>query len=665
MAGEKTLAWLDQCLAYSFERGATELRLSADSPATADVRGGGFVPIVKSGLSRRSIEFITDTVFGTTSDDTFAGELRRPYEGKTGSYDCIRTRVNGVWYLAFRKPSRSHEQGSVAVPVEDMPKRDASRSKRSAAKPSSKLEPPPRPTQMQLKRLARMAVDPPQTDETGLAPVDSDRFSAPQDSGRKDARNEGRRHRDTGDDDRPHRDTRDDDRRYEDAWHEESWQEDSRHGSKRRESGRYESGGYESRRRDERRRPEKRRDERRRDERRRDTPLDEPFESDLLEVGDDFSSAPKTSADVSWLDTLFKLMMEHGASDMHLCARSKPILRIDGDIRRVTSEPELKHEDLLAAVMAIAPERNRREFRETNDTDFSYELDGVGRFRANAYMDRKGVSAVFRAIPTDLLTLDQLGLPESVTELCHLTSGLVLVTGPTGSGKTTTLNGLIDYINETQPRHVITLEDPIEFVHMNKRCLINQREIGVHTTGFARALRAALREDPDILLVGELRDLETVEIAIETAETGHLVFATTHTRTAVSTVDRIIDKFPPERQNQVRVMLSASLRGVIAQTLCRKNGGGRIAVVEVLLHHPALANLIREGKTYQIPSLMQTKRGDGMVTLNDSLLKKVIQGYVTPSEAILHSPDPPGLAQDFAREGIALEEEIDAEVEAA
>src|SRR5678815_5458268 len=250
-------------------------------------------------------------------------------------------------------------------------------------------------------------------------------------------------------------------------------------------------------------------------------------------------------------------------------------------------------------------------------------------------MDRKGPGAVFRVIPSKILTAEDLGLSPFILKLCQLNKGLVLVTGPTGSGKSTTLCAMIDYINRMRRDHIITIEDPIEFVHENKKCLINQREVHTHTDGFKPALRAALREDPDILLVGEMRDLETVAIAIETAETGHLVFGTLHTTTAASTVDRIIDQFPADRQSQIRVMLSESLRGVIAQTLCRKIGGGRVAAREILLTTPAISNLIREGKTFQIPSIMQTNRQAGMVTLNDALMELVDAKQVEPKEAYM------------------------------
>jgi twitching motility protein PilT len=263
----------------------------------------------------------------------------------------------------------------------------------------------------------------------------------------------------------------------------------------------------------------------------------------------------------------------------------------------------------------------------------------VARFRVNVFKDRKGVGGVFRTIPTEILTAEQLGLPPAILNLCNLSKGLVLVTGPTGSGKSTTLAAMIDYINKTRTDHIITIEDPIEFVHPNQKCLVNQREIPTHTTGFKKALRAALREDPDIVLVGEMRDLETIAIAIETAETGHLVFGTLHTTTAISTVDRIIDQFPADRQAQIRTMLSESIRGVIAQTLLKKNGGGRVAALEVLIVNSAISNLIREGKTFQIASLMQTGKKLGMQMLNDSLLDLIKKKIVDPDEAYVKAVD--------------------------
>jgi twitching motility protein PilT len=342
------------------------------------------------------------------------------------------------------------------------------------------------------------------------------------------------------------------------------------------------------------------------------------------------------------MDTMFKVMVESGASDLHLRSGVPPMLRLHGELAR-QDQPAIPPERLEAMLVSIMTPKELGEFRETGDTDWAYEVDGLARFRCNAGRDRHGPIAVFRVIPATVRTADEMGLSREVQNLCYLTKGLVVVTGPTGSGKSTTLASLVDLINRTRSDHIITIEDPIEFVHASKKCLVTQRQVGVHTRSFKHALRAALREDPDIILVGEMRDLETVSIAIETAETGHLVFGTLHTTTAASTVDRIIDQFPPDRQSQVRVMLSESLRGVIAQTLCKKIGGGRVAAREILLTIPAVSNLIREGKTFQIPSIMQTNRKTGMVTLNDALVELVDTKLVEPKEAYMKSVEKSGM----------------------
>ncbi len=333
---------------------------------------------------------------------------------------------------------------------------------------------------------------------------------------------------------------------------------------------------------------------------------------------------------------LMKAMLARDASDLHLSSETLPHMRIDGDMVSVEEYGVLTHEKLKAMLFSIAPDKNRKQWEEQRDTDFAYDM-AQARFRINVFEDRKGIGAVLRQIPSKLRTAEEIGLSRHVLDLCFLTKGLVLVTGPTGSGKSTTLAALIDYINRFREDHIITVEDPIEFVHRNKGCLVNQREVGVHTQSFKNALRAALREDPDVVLVGEMRDLETIATAIETAETGHLVFGTLHTNTAASTVDRIIDQFPADRQPQIRMMLSESLKGVVAQVLCKRIGGGRVAAQEVLLCTGSVSNLIREGKTYQIPSVMQTSRGHGMVTLNDSLLELVKKKVIEPNEAISKS----------------------------
>ena len=341
------------------------------------------------------------------------------------------------------------------------------------------------------------------------------------------------------------------------------------------------------------------------------------------------------------LDQLLTMMVQKGASDLHLRVGEPPILRHHGEMARQEG-PALTDEQVFSMIRSIMPERNRREYAETNDTDYAHEVTGVARFRANAARDRNGAVAVFRQIPATVVSVEQMKVTEEVQRLCFLTKGLVLVTGPTGSGKSTTLCAMIDLVNRARSDHVITIEDPIEFVHPNKSCIITQRQVHVHTKSFKAALRAALREDPDIVLVGEMRDLETVSIAIETAETGHLVFGTLHTTTAAGTVDRIIDQFPADRQEQIRVMLAESLKGVISQTLCKKIGGGRVAAREILLSIPAITNLIREGKTFQIPSIMQTSKRLGMCTLNDALIAYVDSGDVEPKEAYMKCVDKGG-----------------------
>ena len=352
------------------------------------------------------------------------------------------------------------------------------------------------------------------------------------------------------------------------------------------------------------------------------------------------------------IDQLFRDMCTAGASDLHLCVGAPPLIRKDGRMQPLDpARGPLDLLDIEALVMPIMPERNRREFDTRHDTDFAYEIEGLGRFRANAFWDRQGPGAVFRVIPASILTAEQLGLSPHILQLCHLNKGLVLVTGPTGSGKSTTLCALVDYINRTRHDHLITIEDPIEFVHKNQQCLINQREVRTHTDSFKDALRAALREDPDIVLVSELRDLETVAIAIETAETGHLVLGTLHTSTAASTVDRLIDQFPSDRQAQIRVMLSESLRGVIAQNLCRKIGGGRVAALEVLILNQAISNLIRDAKTFQIGSMMQVGKAHGMVCLNDALMDLVTKKLVAPEEAYAKSADKAGMEALLKRVG--------------
>ncbi len=351
------------------------------------------------------------------------------------------------------------------------------------------------------------------------------------------------------------------------------------------------------------------------------------------------------------IDRLLRLLVEKKGSDLHLSSQEHPVFRIDGDIRRMTEFPVTQPADAERMLFEIMSERHRKEFEEDYDTDLAYEIPGLARFRVNIFLDRKGMGGVFRVIPSKTITVEDLGLSPAIQNLCYLNKGLVLVTGPTGSGKSTTLCALVDLINRTRECHIITLEDPIEFVHENKKALINQREVGAHTMSFKNALRAALREDPNVVLVGEMRDLETISIAIETAETGHLVFGTLHTSTAASTVDRVIEQFPPDRQEQIRIMLSESLKGVISQTLCKKIGGGRVAAMEVLLGIPAVSNLIRESKTFQLPSIIQTNRKMGMVLLNDSLMELVNKKWVEPKEAYIKSMDKLDMVNQLKRDG--------------
>jgi twitching motility protein PilT len=360
---------------------------------------------------------------------------------------------------------------------------------------------------------------------------------------------------------------------------------------------------------------------------------------------------PDFSAERREMERLLVRLTESGGSDLHLRSDAVPLIRKDGELLRL-DEPQLSTAALTGLLRSIMSPSDFTAWQRDNDHDWAYELEDGTRFRCNAGRDRIGPTAVFRQIASIIKSAEDLGLSKEVQQLCNLTKGLVLVTGPTGSGKSTTLAAMIDLVNRTRTDHIITIEDPIEFVHQSKRCLITQRQVGAHTASFKAALRAALREDPDVILVGELRDLETISIAIETAETGHLVFGTLHTTTAASSLDRIIDQFPADRQSQIRVMMSESLRGVVAQVLCRQVGGGRVAAREVLLAIPAVANLIREGKTFQIPSIMQTNRKVGMVTLNDALLDLVQAGTVEPREAYLKASDKTGLIASLKSRGV-------------
>lgn len=319
------------------------------------------------------------------------------------------------------------------------------------------------------------------------------------------------------------------------------------------------------------------------------------------------------------IEQLFKIMCEQKASDLHVSPGVSPYIRTNGDMASLSMRP-LTNEEVQALVFEILSEKQKRQFIEAWELDFSHTVPGLGRFRCNVFMERRGLGLVARLIPEKIRTLEELGLPREIAELTRANKGLICVTGPTGSGKSTTLAAIINQFNVSSASHIITIEDPIEFVHENQRSLVNQREVSSHTKSFANALRAALREDPDIILVGELRDLETIQLAITAAETGHLVFATLHTSSAHKTIDRIIDVFPNSQQDQIRVMLSESLRGVVAQNLVpRADGTGRIAAFEVLVNTKAIANLIRDGKTFQIPSTMQMNRNAGCLTLSQSV----------------------------------------------
>ncbi|MDP2339436.1 MAG: PilT/PilU family type 4a pilus ATPase [Deltaproteobacteria bacterium] len=351
---------------------------------------------------------------------------------------------------------------------------------------------------------------------------------------------------------------------------------------------------------------------------------------------------PKTSPR---LDALLRRLVAEGGSDLHISGGQKPRWRIDGEMMAIGDTNPLGPEEVYELLEPVMEDRSKKHFADDNDADFAYAIPGVARFRVNLFRDKGGASSVMRVIPAKVLTFEQLNLPPICQRLSELPKGLVLVTGPTGSGKSTTLAAMIDFINKSRSDHIITLEDPIEFVHQSLKCLINQREIGPHTKSFHRALKSALREDPDIVLVGEMRDLETVSLALETANTGHLVFGTLHTATAISTIDRIIDLFPSDQQNQVRSVLADTLKGVVAQTLCRKIGGGRCAALETLVVSFAVANLIREGKVHQIASAMTTGKALGNMMLNEALANLVIDGRVDYQEALSNAVDKVDLAR--------------------
>jgi len=339
------------------------------------------------------------------------------------------------------------------------------------------------------------------------------------------------------------------------------------------------------------------------------------------------------------IDAFFKLMNEQGASDLHLVAGQPPALRIRGDIERIKYNV-LDTDALRGMIYEIAPEEKVKLFEETGDVDFGYEIPGLARYRANFFMQKYGVGAVFREIPSTISTAEQLGLPPVISKLALLPRGLVLVTGPTGSGKSTTLAAIIDVANRLRKDHIITVEDPIEFVHKSQGCIVNHREVGLHTKTFSAALRGALREDPDIILVGEMRDLETVSLAIEAASTGHLVFATLHTSSAAKTVDRIIEVFPASEQAQIRSTLSDGIRAIVAQVLFKRiDKKGRCPALEILIGTPAVRNLVRESKTHQLNSMMQTGKKYGMQLLDDAIMELLNKGWISADEAYAKAND--------------------------
>ncbi|MEE8259400.1 MAG: type IV pilus twitching motility protein PilT [Nitrospinaceae bacterium] len=333
------------------------------------------------------------------------------------------------------------------------------------------------------------------------------------------------------------------------------------------------------------------------------------------------------------IDAFFKLMNDQGASDLHLVSGSQPILRVHGELERVKYKL-MENDELKSILYEICPENKIKVFEETGDIDFGYEVPNLARYRCNFFQQKWGIGAVFREIPSEILTAEQLGLPPVLNKMAMLHKGLILVTGPTGSGKSTTLAAMVDYVNRNKKSHILTVEDPVEFVHKSQSCVVNHREVGMHTQSFKAALRGALREDPDIIMVGEMRDLETIELALEAASTGHLVFGTLHTQSAAKTVDRVIDVFPANQQAQIRTTLSESLKGVVAQNLFKRiDKKGRIAVLEILVVTPATSNLIREGKTFQIPSVIQTGKKYGMQSLDDAILEAMQAKKISPEDA--------------------------------
>lgn len=366
------------------------------------------------------------------------------------------------------------------------------------------------------------------------------------------------------------------------------------------------------------------------------------------------SASVKGAADTGHIHYYLVQMGVRRASDLHLCSGRTPKFRIDGDLTALDGLPVLDGETLRNMLFHITAKEDEASFESEGSLDFAYTLDGVGRFRFNIYKEYGGISAAIRMIPQGVLTAEQLNLPPAIRKLAQLPKGLVLVTGPTGSGKSTTLAAVVDLVNRSRADHILTIEAPIEFLHKDQRCLVHQREVGTHCGSFKDALRDALREDPDVVLVGEMRDLETISIAIETAATGHLVFGTLHTTTATTTVNRIIDSFPADQQTQIRYTLAESLRAVIAQNLLKRKGGGRVAVQEILIVNKSVSNLIRESKTHQLLNVMQTGKSLGMQTLNDELVRLVREDIVDPLEAYAKAVDKDELVQALARNGISF-----------
>lgn len=356
------------------------------------------------------------------------------------------------------------------------------------------------------------------------------------------------------------------------------------------------------------------------------------------------------------IDELLKQVIQRNASDLHISTGHSPTFRVHGTIEFADDFPPLSAAESKELLSGIMPKHNLEEFETSGDTDFAYSIDDIGRFRVNVFEDYNGTGASFRLIPHEILSVERLGLPKTIEQFCFLSQGMVIITGATGSGKSTSLASLIDLINRSRKEHIITIEDPIEFVHRSKQCLINHREVHTHTESFAKALRASLREDPDIVLVGEMRDPETIENAIRLAETGHLVFCTLHTNNSYNTIDRIINVFPAERQNHIRALLADTLKGVLSQTLCKKmDGTGRVVATELLVVTTAVSANIRDGKTYQIPSTIQTSQNMGMHLLESSLLELVLNGSITPEEAYYKAPNKSFMEKELNKRNIPLD----------